>query len=516
MTAHDKNEEAMLLGEIITSGDLSKATADTFKDPNHKIVFQTMQNLAKAETPISLSALHAALVDAGDLEKIGGASYLPSITMSTIQLITTRTSLSEETLKNISKETTEAPKFQKEGNAIEYPMAVLNPKQKGSVTEGNYVVYYAEDRTLISKVGTHDGPLMPFDYEAYTYMHRYYRETPDGKGVIAFTDYDLLKQMGLPTNGASYECLRKAKKKFASLHMVAPKYIRRIMGDDGKWKSKQAGVVGLTFFPTYYITNLKGVHGDIPKGDDELLHFNYFVVNDAIRDNFRACYAFWLNHKILLELGTPLKQRLYEIIIKRSGTKKIESDHPVYEESLKSFCKRLPLGLNRMRNTKNILAKALDVVKSKDSAAFHKYTFTKDSAGDDVIRIVYHQRGKDQAIALTLGSQEKEALDALIKAGVNGKAAMNLVKKYPAHGILQQIKSLEYRKPKNKAALLVSSIKKAYPMTAAEEASRHRARPSTSASSARGGDPSKISMPAYLKEIEKKYMGRGNDSGPVS
>jgi hypothetical protein len=473
-----------------------------------------MLNLAKAETPISLSALHAALVDAGDLEKIGGAAYLPSITMSTIQLITTRTGFSEETLKQIAHKADDAPKFQKEGNAIEYPMAVLNPKQKGSVTEGNYVVYYDEDHKLVSKIGTHDGPLMPFDYEAFTFMHRYYRETPDGKGVIAFTDYDLLKQMGLPpTSGGNYESLRKAKKKFTSLHMIAPKFIRRAKDKDGKWKSKYAGDVTITFFPTCYTTNLKDESGKKLKGDDEVWHFNYFVVNDAIRDNFRACYAFWLNHKILLELGTPLKQRLYEIIIKKSGTKiDVEDGHPVYEESLKSFCKRLPLGLNRMRNTKNILEKALDVIKTKDPAAFHKYCFSKDGAGDDVIKIFYHPRGKDQKIALTPGSQEKEALDALIKAGVKDRVALGLVKKYPADGILRQIKSVEYRKPKNKAALIVSSIKKAYPMPRAEEDTRHRTR--ASASAARGGDPS--TPAASLSAMFQKELERRKESGPVS
>lgn len=487
MTAHDKNEEAILLGEIITSGDLSKATIDTFKDPNHKIVFQTMLNLAKAETPISLSALHTELAASGDLEKIGGASYLPSITMSTIQLITARTGFSEETLKQLSQETADARNFQKEGNTIEYPMAVLNPRQKGSVTEGNYVVYYDDDKKLISKVGTQDGPLMPFDYEAYTHMHRYYRETPDGKGVIAFTDYELLKQMGLTISGGNYDLLRKAKNKFASLHMTAPGYIRRAKGKDGKTRSEQAGVVRLTFFPTCYITNLKDKNGEKPKGKDAPLHYNYFVVNDAIRDNFRACYALWLNHKILVELGTPLRQRLYEITIKKSGTGIIENGHPVYTENLKSFCERLPLGLNRMRNTKKILEKALDVVKSKDPDAFYKCSFIKDSSGEDAIKIVYHPRAKHQAHALEDGSREKEALEALVKAGVNDRVALGLVKKYPADGILRQIKSAEYRKAKSKPAMIVSSIKKAYPMPATEEASRHKTRPSTAA---RGGEPS--------------------------
>jgi len=468
MTAYDLDIEKVLLGEIISVGDLSKANVATFKDKKHKIIYRAMLELEANKTKINFANLQAKLKETDRLEEIGGGSGLASVTISTIQLIEAKTGLDEEALKKVSQKRVGKKDFLKEGNFIEYPMAVLNAKQIGRLTKGNYVVCKDKEGRIISKVGTSDGVLTPFDYDVLTTMSSYYKETDKGKGIISFTDYDLIKRMGKEPK-SYYLLLLKTKTKLTSLNISIPNYIQpEEEAEDGKDTKKKkkfspVGVASLYVFPTSYITRSE----EAPKrgGKNKYLHHNYFVVNDHYKNNIKGGYAFWLNHEVWNKLSSPLARRLYEYLKKKSGNKRY------YEEHIKSLSAKMPLKISRLPRTKSTLKNALEELKAESLIKDHKFT-------GNVLGVSFYPNNKKQERLPTKGGPAEAVMNAMLEVGVTLGMAIKLLQEgYPLDHIQSQIKWLGERKAKNPAALLVSAIRKNYIIPATAEEKLHLKRP---------------------------------------
>ena len=77
--------EVSLLGSILIEDDVITAIADRinehdFYDKRHGTIYAAMLKLYEQHKPVDLLTLSSALKDTGDLETIGGASYLTELT----------------------------------------------------------------------------------------------------------------------------------------------------------------------------------------------------------------------------------------------------------------------------------------------------------------------------------------------------------------------------------------------------------------------------------------------------
>jgi len=436
MTAYELNTEKVLLGEIISAGDLSKANADTFKDKKHKIIYRTMLELEANNRPINFANLQARLKETDRLEEIGGVSGLASVTISTIQLIEAKTGLTEDILKQITQTDLNKKDLRKEGNLIEYPIAVLNPKKQGRFIEGNYLVTKNKDRQIISRVGSIAGVLTPFDYDVFACMLTFGTEA-GGNWLFVFSDYALLKKLNKGLSGRSYSALQKSKEKIATLNFYIPHFV--------KTRKEAIGVFNYPFLQASYITNLKN------RKPVSHLHYNYFVLSPYFTEGIKERYFTWLDWDIWKKLKTPLAKRLYEYLKKKRGGNK-----KVYSESIQGLCERLPLANPRQ----DTLKKALDIVQR--AGEIKGYNFK-----DNNVNVFFHSKRKarPKISTNTLNSAEAETYKRLLGAGVNPIVSIDLLSKLPAGLINRQIEWLPYRKcDKNKAGLLVKSIKENWPL----------------------------------------------------
>lgn len=76
--------EASLLGSILVDGDAivkiaDQVRADDFYEPKHRLIFRAMLELYEKRQPLDILTLSNQLESIGELEKIGGASYLTGL-----------------------------------------------------------------------------------------------------------------------------------------------------------------------------------------------------------------------------------------------------------------------------------------------------------------------------------------------------------------------------------------------------------------------------------------------------
>jgi len=372
------------------------------------------------------------------------ASYLPTIPTETqvayIRLqIPALANLKAEDFKDLAKVKPARKIYARvEGNLVEYPVAVLNKQGKGSFVEGNFVVLKDKEGQTLSKIGTPYGVLTAFDFNILVGMMSFMTEVND-KYILAFSDYALLKRLGLTTKGGrNYTILEDSKKKISSMTVSIARFI----------KGKRENITGLENYAVFSGSYMPTGETARKRTSENPLHFNYYLINPLIAESLALKYLAWIDIKTWNSLPTPTAKRLYEYITKKKGIK------AYYEENLKRFCAKLPLEIKNITRTIEILKRDLETLKKENIIADY-------NIGDSKIGI-HFSKGKTRPRLLTgkIEGRQAEVFKELIKAGVTQDIAISLIRDYNLDIIRRQLEWLPYRNiTENKAGMLVKAIK---------------------------------------------------------
>lgn len=322
-----------------------------------------------------------------------------------------------------------------EGNLIEYPKAIYSKGKQSRFVEGNYVVCRNNGGEEIARIGSAYGHLEAFDENILRGVMSFLREV-NGKYVCVFSDYQLLKALGLPTNaGIYYKKLQEAKKKVGTLDISITKFYAKTDEENHK------PIEGYPLFKSRFLSQSN------KRKEENPLNFNYFVLNDLFNTSIANKYLFYYDLRDYKEIGKPTAMRIWEYLKKKRGNKL------VYMETLESFCKKIPIETTTLRFAKNSVKKNLALLKKKG--------FIKDFNFNTYGTLVIHfgrQRKRYYEVENFVGEQAKLFLD-LTEQGVEEGVARDLIRKYDAKVIRFQLEALPFRNVEDKTATLVASIK---------------------------------------------------------
>jgi len=275
--------------------------------------------------------------------------------------------------------------------------------------------------------------------------------------------YSLCKRMGINrVGGAQYKRIKDALKRI----------IAATIESEGTFYSKEGKRWINDVFHLYDRVIFKGE--ELTNGD--IAEDNYLFLNSWYLDNINASYIKPVDWSYYRTLGTPIAQRLYELLsVKFYGLLMGSGQFVSYKYS--TICQLLPIVRQAyFSNAKNILDPAHK--KLEDTNFLSKWYWEKiETKGEDKDWLIKYYPGRrareeikrfraGEQLELELPLRQEEDItkskiepsvevqgivNQLVKRGITSSVAEKLVNTYPSDRIYTQIEVLDWLKERNDA-----------------------------------------------------------------
>src|SRR5215212_8813930 len=355
-----------------------------------------------------------------------------------------------------------------ERNLEEYPLFELKARQRGSkarlferVIEGEGGVSLRQSWKVIPS-GEYGMP-GPVDQDVYLAVLELLEKRggmPED-GELAFSLYELRKVLGWSDDsGGAYQQIKDALVRIQ---------LTGVQSSNAFYSAADEQLIADSF-------NVWSVHfaqrkkrGDATSGarsgakttqDRHVLKFHPIFIR-----NYEAQYLKGLDADFFWGLKMPLSKRLYRLIdLQRGGGLSWRSD-------LFAVRDQIPLDYPYPSQIKRALGKAHQELKEKGFLSGVEYQEHKEEGTTSVLYSISPLFARRQkALELSGTPQEMFAIERLMREGVRGDTARDLVVSYGPESCLRYAEALDAQEGiRNRASFLVSAIRKGYALPAPPE-----------------------------------------------
>ena len=344
-----------------------------------------------------------------------------------------------------------------ERNLEEYPLFELKARQRGSkarlferVIEGEGGVSLRQSWKVIPS-GEYGMP-GPVDQDVYLAVLQLLEERggmPED-GELAFSLYELRKVLGWSDDsGGAY---REIKDALVRIQLTG------VQSSNAFYSAADEQLIADSFnvWSVHFAQRRKrgqaNSSGSRTTQDRHVLRFHPVFIR-----NYEAQYLKGLDADFFWSLEMPLSKRLYRLIdLQRAGGLSWRSD-------LFAVRDQIPLDYPYPSQIKRALSKAHAELEEKGFLSGVDYEEQEDNTTSVLYRISHLFARRQKALELSGTPQEMFAIERLMREGVRGDTARDLVVSYGAQRCLRYAEAIDAQEGiRNRASFLVSAIRKGY------------------------------------------------------
>jgi hypothetical protein len=345
-----------------------------------------------------------------------------------------------------------------ERNLEEYPLFELKARQRGSkarlferVVEGEGGVSLRQTWKVIPS-GEYGMP-GPVDQDVYLAVLQLLEKRggmPED-GELAFSLYELRKVLGWSDDsGGAYREIRDALVRIQ---------LTGVQSTNAFYSAADEQLIADSFnvWSVHFAQRKKKTKGGVGSGarstqDRHVLRFHPVFIR-----NYEAQYLKGLDADFFWGLKIPLSKRLYRLVdLQRAGGLSWRTD-------LFAVRDQIPLDYPYPSQIKRALKKAHAELEEKGFLSRVEYEEREDNTTGVLYRISPLFARRQKALELSGTPQEMFAIERLMREGVRGDTARDLVVSYSAEGCLRYAEALDAQEGiRNRASFLVSAIRKGY------------------------------------------------------
>ena len=352
--------------------------------------------------------------------------------------------------KEVKEKLPVIPSGKDEMNLVEFPITLLSKRHTSSdktieftdtiIGENNKIINRNWIVTGSDKFGL---PLIQ-DNDVWLAILLIGKEQCFESRKINFSRYSLCKMMNWKKGGNKYKRIEDALNRLSGV---------RVYAKNSFWDNEKKG----------YITKNFGIIDDYEILDagkhypgQEFFPFSYVNLNEVIFKSIKSGYIKNLDIQLYFSLNSVIAKRLYRYLDKkRYGRGKFEINLFTLAYSHLGFnpeTYKYPSDIKRKLNKAHKELKETGYLKSAS------YVSTADGKSEKVsYRFVNNIKNSKGDRLKELGEKNK-LLERLLLVGVTQGVAEQLIRDYSAEVVNLQLEALSYRKAKDPAAFLVSSI----------------------------------------------------------
>ena len=344
-----------------------------------------------------------------------------------------------------------------ERNLEEYPLFELKARQRGSkarlferVIEGEGGVSLRQSWKVIPS-GEYGMP-GPLDQDVYLAVLQLLEERggmPED-GELAFSLYELRKVLGWSDDsGGAY---REIKDALVRIQLTGVQSSNAFYSAADEQLIADSFNVWSVHFAQRKKRGTANSSGARTTQDRHVLRFHPIFIR-----NYEAQYLKGLDADFFWSLKMPLSKRLYRLIdLQRASGLSWRSD-------LFAVRDQIPLDYPYPSQIKRALKKAHAELEEKGFLSGVEYEEQEDSTTSVLYRISHLFARRQKALELSGTPQEMFAIERLMREGVRGDTARDLVVSHGAERCLRYAEALDTQEGiRNRASFLVSAIRKGY------------------------------------------------------
>jgi hypothetical protein len=357
-----------------------------------------------------------------------------------------------------------------ERNLEEYPLFELKARQRGSkarlferVVEGEGGVSLRQTWKVIPS-GEYGMP-GPVDQDVYLAVLQLLEKRggmPED-GELAFSLYELRKVLGWSDDsGGAY---REIKDALVRIQLTG------VQSTNAFYSAADEQLIADSFNVwSVHFAQRKKKGGSVARTtqDRHVLRFHPVFIR-----NYEAQYLKGLDADFFWGLKMPLSKRLYRLIdLQRAGGLSWRTD-------LFAVRDQIPLDYPYPSQIKRALKKAHAELEEKGFLSGVEYEEHEDNTTAVLYRISHLFARRQKALELSGTPQEMFAIERLMREGVRGDTARDLVVSHSAERCLRYADALDFQEGiRNRASFLVSAIRKGYALSEPAQGAQEPLEPS--------------------------------------